>query len=113
MGEIQNYCEDPLRFMCLKYFVNSETPRQMSTLMILENTSLHAVNYSHPLKISGRTYNILLGLQILSEEGFQHVQAAPVFSLGAPGRSIAGEVMRRPWWALGGRQGHNVNPGAA
>lgn len=92
--------------MCLNYFIDGETPRQMSTLMILENTSLHTVNYSHLLKISGGSYNIFLGLQILSGEGFSRCRQQGSFLLDAPRRSCPKGHCRggseETVWALGG-----------
>lgn len=69
--------------MSLKYFVDCETPRQMSTWIILENTFLYAVNYCPRLKISQRFYNIFLGFT-KSDRGVisSGLKAAVMFSLG-------------------------------
>lgn len=80
--------------MCLPCFVNHRTPRQRSSWIFLENTSLCTVNHSHLLKISQR-FHIFWGnlmplwvLENLSEELFYGAcRLLLFFPWDSPGRS--------------------------
>lgn len=108
------------KIMCVKYFVNCKTSRQMSRWIILENTSLHTVN-SPPFWDSVKDFCSIFG-ETCSLSGFCKTWVRNYFTrlsiyffswtyLKRAVRSvICGKVKKRGEYASGGRWGWAVDP---